>query len=86
MGFLVSSPYKLSYEKKAGNYKVQITTIIKAKEEIIICLRMFFHFSLGEDFRTVLNFFLSIDGYFVLQGLHIRRPFFDAGNPASYQL
>ena len=30
LGFLVSSPYNLSYEeKKAGNYMVQITTISK---------------------------------------------------------
>ena len=29
LGFLVSSPYNLSYEEKAGNYMVQITTIIK---------------------------------------------------------
>ena len=29
LGFLVSSPYNLSYEVKAGNYMVQITTIIK---------------------------------------------------------
>ena len=29
MAFLVNSPYNLSYEEKAGNYKVRITTIIK---------------------------------------------------------
>ena len=29
LGFLVSSPYNLSYEEKAGSYMVQITTIIK---------------------------------------------------------
>ena len=29
LGFLVSSPYNLSYEAKAGSYMVQITTIIK---------------------------------------------------------
>ena len=29
LGFLVSSPYNLSYEEKAGNYMIQITTIIK---------------------------------------------------------
>ena len=29
LGFLVSSPYNLSYEEKAGSYTVQITTIIK---------------------------------------------------------
>ena len=29
LGFLVSSPFNFSYEEKAGNYKVQITTIIK---------------------------------------------------------
>ena len=29
LGFLVSSPYKLSYEEKAGDYKVRITIIIK---------------------------------------------------------
>ena len=29
LGFLVSSPYNLSYEEKTGNYMEQITTIIK---------------------------------------------------------
>ena len=29
IGFLVSSPYNFSSEEKAGNYKVQTTTIIK---------------------------------------------------------
>ena len=29
LGFLVSSPYNFSYEEKAGNYMVQVTTIIK---------------------------------------------------------
>ena len=29
LGFLVSFPYNFSYEEKAGNYMVQVTTIIK---------------------------------------------------------
>ena len=29
LGFLVSSPYNFSYKEKAGNYMVQVTTIIK---------------------------------------------------------
>ena len=29
LGFLVSSPYNFSHEEKAGNYMVQVTTIIK---------------------------------------------------------
>ena len=29
LGFLVSFPYNFSYKEKAGNYMVQVTTIIK---------------------------------------------------------
>ena len=34
LGFLVSSPYNLSYEEKAGSYMVQITTIIKGLKNL----------------------------------------------------